>query len=150
VFACRAKTPKAFDERKRLQRRAQERGLEPRTHWIGETPKIQILLGLADVVLFPSNNLFAKMDYPLVVLEAMALRRPVVLTPGTSVGELHELGGVVLVPMDRDAIAAELRRLLDDATGRDRLGSAARGTIETHFSIDMMAERYELLYDELA
>ena len=66
-------------------------------------------------------------QFPLVVLEAMALGLAVV---AFSVGDVAEqLGdtGVLIEPGDREAMAAAITRLIDDGDERRRLGAAARG-----------------------
>jgi glycosyltransferase involved in cell wall biosynthesis len=74
---------------------------------------------------------------PIALLEAMAMRLPVV---ATSVGGVVALvgdgeNGVLVTPRDVDGLATAMRRLLDDAPLRDRVGVAARRTIEERFTL---------------
>ena len=86
---------RARDAEEALRRRAAELNLSSRTIWVGETPHIHALLGASDAVVLPSTSLFAKMDYPLVLLEAMSLGRAVFVVEG----DVHrmEVGGAYLV-----------------------------------------------------
>ena len=149
VLACRAKTPEARRAEAELRARSQALGTAPRVTWIGETPRILELLAVADVVALPSDVAYAKMDYPLVLLEAMALARPVVVATGTPAAELSEDGGALAVEPHAEALAAALGPLLSDAAERTRLGSAARNRTLSSFARARMASDYELLYDAL-
>jgi len=149
ALACRAKTPEARRAEAELRARSQALGTAARVTWIGETPQILDLLGAADVVALPSDVAYAKMDYPLVLLEAMALARPVVVATGTPAAELTEEGGALAVAPQAEALAAALAPLLTDSVERARLGSAARNQALSRFSRSRMARDYELLYDAL-
>ena len=49
---------------------------------------------------------------------------------------------------DREALAAHLRRLIEDPTKRDALGQAARKRIEDVFSWDVVGEQYRGLFEK--
>jgi glycosyltransferase involved in cell wall biosynthesis len=59
-----------------------------------------------------------------------------------------ELG--ILVPAgDVDALAAALRTLLDDQSGREAMGRRARTFVRERFSIDRLLHDVDALYREL-
>jgi len=93
AIAARKKTAAADEAEGALRELVRRSGLEERTVWIGETRRIHDLLGAADLVALPSDDLYAKMDYPLVLLEAMSLERAVVVAEGTAAAELAAGGG---------------------------------------------------------
>jgi colanic acid/amylovoran biosynthesis glycosyltransferase len=72
---------------------------------------------------------------PTVILEAMALGTPVVSTPVTGIPEVVRDGetGLLVPEHDPAALAAALRRLLDDADGRERTAVAARALVEAEY-----------------
>jgi glycosyltransferase involved in cell wall biosynthesis len=74
---------------------------------------------------------------PNVLKEAMAVGVPVVTTRLAGIEELltHEVSGLLVAPGDAKALAQALRRLLDDAPLRRRLGAAARKVIEAKFDL---------------
>lgn len=139
VMACRAKTFASREAERRLRVRY------PGARWFGETPHIHTLLGCADVVALPSADLFAKMDYPLVLLEAMSMERPVLVGRGTAAEELCVGGGALAVDNTADAIRAGIVAALDDET----LGARGRRQVLARFTPDVMATAYEALYGEL-
>ncbi len=142
VMACRAKSPAAKQAERRLRR-----ATGPRVAWIGETPHIHALLGAADVVALPSSDLYAKVDLPIVLLEAMRLGRAVVVADDAPASELAEGGGAVAV--SPDALGATLARLLGDDAARAALGARARAVARERYDAAPMVAAYERLYDEL-
>lgn len=149
ALACRPKTARAREREAALRERAVALGTASRVHFVGETREILTLVAAADVVALPSTVAYAKMDYPLVLLEAMALARPVLVAEGTPAAELADAGGAFAVPARAEALAAELSRLFADEPRRQALGAAARALVRAHFNREHMAAAYELLYDGL-
>jgi len=149
AIACRAKTPEAREHEARLKNQARQLRLTSRVSWVGETTAVLELLAAADLVLFPVDDLTAKMDLPLVLIEAMSARTAVLLTTGTSAEELAEGGAGLAVVPERDAISQAVRGLLLDET--ERLGLADRGyrAVEERYRPQAMAAAYEQVYDEL-
>jgi glycosyltransferase involved in cell wall biosynthesis len=149
VLACREKTPRAQARARELRERAAQLGIAERVRFMGETPRIHDLLASADLVTMPTETLYAKMDLPLVLLEAMALQRSVLVGTGTPAEELAAEGGAIKVATQREAVSEATRQLLEDATQRARLGAQARQTVERHYAPEQMAASYEALYDQL-
>jgi glycosyltransferase involved in cell wall biosynthesis len=148
-MACRPKTPDAKRAEEALRERIQALDREKRTFWIGETTRIHDLLAAADVVALPSSDLHAKMDLPLVLLEAMWLARPVLVASASPAAELGDDGAALAVDPDPAALADALRSLIDDAERRAVLGERARKAAEARFHPARMAREYEALYDRV-
>lgn len=122
------------------QRRSLEalaRGLRLETRFTGELgpgPR-DAWLHAADLFVLPSRVLAdgRRDSAPVALLEAMAAGLPVVASRSGGNAEIvtEQLG--LLVPPDRvEDLSAALSRLLDDATLRARLGTAARGAAADH------------------
>jgi phosphatidyl-myo-inositol alpha-mannosyltransferase len=89
-------------------------------------------------------------SFGVVLLESMAAGTPVVASDidGYRNVVTPDLDGVIVKPGDPVALAAGLRRVLDDAVFADRLVSA--GDVRAAaYSMDNLAARYELLYERL-
>lgn len=149
ALACRGKTALARQHESRLTALVAELGLALSVTWIGETPEIVKLLGSADIVLLPAENLYAKMDLPLALIEAMAMKRPVVVTAGTPAQELAEGGAALAVEPSREATSEAVLTLLNDSRKRIELGERAGKAAIERYGAQSMASAYEKVYDEL-
>ncbi len=80
------------------------------------------------------------------VLEALAMRRPVVATPLSCDGIKVEHGKHLLIAEDTEKFIRAVLTLLDDGRLRRRLGVAGRELIESCYTWEGVAERYRQLY----
>jgi glycosyltransferase involved in cell wall biosynthesis len=146
VFACRPKT-KGADAARRTVIAETAPGLEGRVVHTGESADFHALLGAASVVAFPVDDLYGKVDVPLVVLEALALGVPLVLARG---GPLESVGAARFVePADPDALASEVTDLLRRRDLARELGGLGQGEYEARFSPRVVAAQHDALYEEL-
>ena len=143
VFAYRAKTPRAPEIARRL-----ERELDPRRVRItGELPDVLSLIAGATAVLFPVDDLWGKVDLPIVLLEAMALGVPVVALEH---GPLADLQGVVHVaPGDTAALGRAAVRLAVERGFREEVTAVQRSAVSERYSAERVALSYEGLYLEM-
>ena len=86
----------------------------------------------------------------LAILEAMALRRPVVATRVGGVPEMIEHGrtGLLVPPSDAPALGAAIARLLTDHPLADTLARAGHDFVVANFSIEHMVRAVSAIYDE--
>jgi glycosyltransferase involved in cell wall biosynthesis len=147
VFACRAKTAKSADARAKVESSLRAAGLLERTRHAGEVSDMAALVASSSVVAFPVDDLYGKVDVPLVLLEALALGVPIVAARG---GPLEALSSARFVdPEDAAALAAEVARYLrDPAAARD---AAAQGEslFAARFTPRVVAAAYDDLYAEI-
>ena len=82
---------------------------------------------------------------PTVVLEAMAAGTPVIGSQHAGIGEAveHERTGLLVPERDPDALAAALRRLLDEPELRRQFGAAARAAAVENFDMYRQSRRLE-------
>ncbi len=149
VLACRAKTAHARTAEAELRARVEALGLAQRVRFVGETAHIHTLLGCVDLVALPSTDLYAKMDYPLVLLEAMSLARTVVVARDTPAAELCADDAARATEADPEALASLLTSLLTDGEARAQLGRRAVVAVQTRYSHEVMARHYEAAYDRV-
>lgn len=88
--------------------------------------------------------------FPYSVLEAMSCARAIVATDVGGVREALEKNGALVAPGDAEALAREVRTLLDDPALRANLGAKARATIIDKFRVDHTIAKYLDLYTQLA
>lgn len=119
-------------------------GIAPAVHLVGLQPDVVPYLSALDVLMISSDF----EGLPLVLLEAMALERPVVATAVGGVREAVADGetGLLVPPGDPAALATATVRLLADAGRRRAMGAAGRRRVEAELSSRRMLRRLEGLY----
>jgi glycosyltransferase involved in cell wall biosynthesis len=134
--------------RAELEAEAERLGVRPYVHFLGEVHGVRALLRGLD--LFVITSVIEGM--PNVVLEALAVERPVVATAVGGIPEIIADGqsGLLVPPSDPAALTAACLRLLEDPSGAAALGAEGRRTVLSRFSVGAMTARYSALYDALA
>jgi len=108
-------------------------GLTDNVIFTGLRTDIPELLAATDVFVLPSY----REGMPLVVLEAMAMAKPVVATNIRGCREivLDGVTGMLIPPHDVPALAEAVVRLLSDRESARRMGLAGRKRVETRFDL---------------
>jgi glycosyltransferase involved in cell wall biosynthesis len=123
-----------------LRRLAATLGLAARVHFLGWRTDVAALLGAADCLACPSRI------EPLgnVILEAWAHRRPVVVAASKGpLGLVRDQDTGLVVPLeDARALAAALRRVLDDGSFAASLADRGRAEYQGRFSQDAVTALY--------
>jgi glycosyltransferase involved in cell wall biosynthesis len=146
VFACREKTPRSAVARAAVEQTLREAGLLERTRHAGEVDDMAALLAISSVVAFPVDDLYGKVDLPLVLLEALALGIPIVAARG---GPLEALTSASFVdPEDDAALAAALARFLLQPAAARAAASAGGALFAARFAPRVAAGAYDDLYAE--
>jgi len=112
--------------------------------FLGTRDDVPELLASLDVFAFPS--LFEGLC--LAVIEAQAAGVPVVATPVGGIRETVVDGetGLVVPTGDPPALAAAIRRLLEDRPAAEAMAVEARGRVRERFSVERMIEETLRLY----
>ena len=135
------------DERARLERLRAECGLQNRIELPGATRYPERELRSATIFVLSSRL----EGMPMTLLEAMALRRPVIACDcdhGPRDIVTQDVDGVLVPPEDVNALADEIGKLLGDADRRARL---ARRAVEVRdrFAIGAISAQWEMLFREV-
>lgn len=119
-----------------LEALARELGLGDRLALPGHVP--DVARSLADLDLFVMSS--REEGLGTAALEAMAAGVPTVVTRAGGLAEAAGDAVPTVPPEDPDALAAEILRLLEDETARERIGEAGRRRVEAHFTADRTAD----------
>ncbi|MGA2999398.1 glycosyltransferase family 4 protein [Bradyrhizobium sp.] len=130
-----------------LKEHARELGVGENVMFTGQRSDIALLLAACDVFSLPSFE----EPFGLVFAEAMAMKRPVVALTNGGTPEVVEHGkcGLLSLPGDVDALAANLLRLLGDPALRTQFGEYGRSRVEQHFTPQRMASDFATLYERM-
>lgn len=130
-----------------LRRLADELGIVKRVHFAGHQPDPWPWIDALDVMVSAST---AAEGFPLTLLEAMALQKPVVATDTGGSAEMVEDGvsGLLVPPGDDSALAEAIGRLLTERSTAERLAAAGAARVRA-FGEQATAERFAELLDEV-
>jgi glycosyltransferase involved in cell wall biosynthesis len=134
----------------RLREQAARLGISDRVTFTGlvAPPDVAGHLRAGSVLVLPNpaSAISTRFTSPLKLFEYMAAGRPIVASDLPSIREVlrHEQNALLVEPGDAAALAAGVRRLLDDRPLADRLAQAAVTDVAS-YSWDRRAERLETL-----
>ncbi len=122
-------------------------GVSNHVKLLGYEKEIEKFLGVIDLFILPSLT----EGLPISLLEAMAYGRPVI---GSRVGGIKEViennkNGVLISPMDVEAISQSLKNLYYAGDLRSKMSFEAKKRVTTQFSADAMVSAYRILYDKV-
>ncbi|MBV9110504.1 MAG: glycosyltransferase [Gemmatimonadetes bacterium] len=129
-----------------LRALAAQLGVSERLHLPGFRRDVGDMLAALDVFVVSSD----REGLANAMLEAMATGIPVISTPVSGAEEALEPFPDVtrpgeIVAAEPEAIAATLRRLLDDPSARQTMGAAGRRRVAERFSAEAMVDAWEAL-----
>lgn len=109
---------------------------------------VERIVGACDALVLPSEV----EGLPYVILEAMALSKPVVATRVYGIPEAVHDGetGVLVAPGNVDELSRALHTVIASAAVRERMGRAARALFEASFTLERQLAEMSALYRELA
>jgi len=129
-----------------LEAQARELRIAHRVVFTGRRDDVPAVTAALDVAVLPSY----REAQGMVILEAMALSRPVVASNVGGIPEMIEDGvtGLLVPPRDPGALAAAIVRLLTNHPLADTLGRAGHDMVHDNFCIELMVGAIESIYDE--
>lgn len=129
-----------------LRALAAELGIAEQVHWLGLRRDLPALLDAADGFVLAS----AWEGMPLVLAEAMAMKKPVVATDVGGVRELVGEAGCIVPVRDPQALGDAMTSMMQmSSEERTAQGCAARERIVQRFSMDARADEWERLYEDV-
>ena len=150
ILACRTKNEADRKKKEETEKMIKESNLEENV-FLPETFKsLEKIFNLADVVLFPVENMHGKFDVPLVVIEAMASEKPIIISDLPIFNEFaNEQNSVKIESGNMDQF---FEKIFDVRKNKDQyveIGKNARRFVEDNFDIKKTAEKYQAVYESL-
>ena len=140
--------------RTRVERDIARRGLGQQVQMLGNVPHGELVSrlesGAYDLAVLASTEQGDEHEgIPVALMEAMAVRLPVVATNTGSIPELVDAtNGILVEQRDPRALADALRALIGDSERRARLGEAGRRRVLTEFSTEATTNALARLINE--
>jgi len=133
--------------REELQNQVRYLGLEDIVFFTGyRTDAIQ-LMNEFDIFVFPS----VWEGFGLVLLEAMALSKPIITSNVSAIPEIVVDGetGFLTMPGDVSGLKNTMKKLIVSSDLRKSMGEKGRERLKAEFSVEKLAKKTEKLYNEL-
>ena len=123
-------------------------GLEDRVGFTGFVPDASRAMRALDIVVHASTD---PEPFGLVIAEAMACQKPVVVSRAGGASELIEPGvnALAFTPGEAGELAQRIEELARDANLRERLGRTGRSMAEQRFNRRRMASELAPIYESL-
>jgi len=130
-----------------LRQLAQQLGIADRVAVLGFRTDVPDVLSAFDILAISSST----EGFSLAAIQAMAAGVPVVATRSGGPEEIVTDGvdGLLVPARNPEALAAGIRRIINDHELRGRLVTQARQTLHRRFSLDIMLDKYEALYRDI-
>ncbi len=133
--------------RKQLEDEAKNLGIEKNVIFTGLRNDVPELLSIMDVFVLPS----IKEGLPMVLLEAMAAKKPVVATRVGAVPKVieNDENGILIGPKDVSGLEKAIITLINNKEKAHDLAFKGYTKVKKYFSSENMCRRYLNLYQEL-
>lgn len=140
VFAYRNKTPLAAVRAEKLRQEL----LAERVRVTDRVANMHALLAASRIVIFPVDDLWGKVDQPIVLLEALALGVPCLVLDR---GPLRDVEGAVKVPaIDARSWLEFITPLMPSSAAREQAIARGRAAASSVYASGVVARAYEAIY----
>jgi glycosyltransferase involved in cell wall biosynthesis len=131
-------------EEEKIRAEAERLGISDRVHFLGHRADAHSLMAGLDVYVQPS----IEEGFGLAVIEAMAMRRPVVVSAVGGMLQTVEPDrtGLRVEPADPSALAAAILALVEDPPRAATLGRNASERVRARYSLQRMLAAYDDVY----
>ncbi len=132
-------------EESALRLQASALGIGDRVQFLGHVQDTPQLYGGADALLMTSKF----EGTPIVLLEAMAMRLPIVAPRLDGIGEIlkNEDDALLIEPSERDHFVRAIERLIDAPDLASRFAHAAQAKVRDRYSAQAMTVQVEAIYE---
>jgi len=113
---------------------------------VPDDDEIPLLYSCCDVFVLPSVT--RAEAFGIALLEAMASGKPTITTDMSGMPSVVGDTGILVKPKDSKALRKAIQKLLSDKNLRKDLGERARSKVEEEFTLPIVVEKTERLYNE--
>lgn len=134
-----------------VEKRIRELGLRQNVRIVGLINDIENLYAESDFIVSPWRTTRGPSDYPMVVLETMAMGKCIVSTPVGGCSELLQYGnaGILTEDFSPIAMANAMEYAIEHPEIRRQVGQLALSIISERFSVEGAGKRMIELYERL-
>jgi len=136
--------------RESLAAEARERGVANAVTFAGHRTEVSAILSACDIFAQPSRDLGGE-SFPLSVIEALAVRLPVVASDVGDLGDMIRDGvnGFLIKPEDPDMLSTKILQLATDHELRHEMGNHSQEHFLRHLTLETLMEKMEDVYHQV-
>src|SRR3989344_4670690 len=109
---------------------------------------IRGLISISDTILYPTLNMNEKQEIPMILLESLSMKKPIIITDMPPLNEILKLKcGIKVKKGDFKEISKGLLWIMKNNNLRRIMGENGRKTVLKNFNIVDIAKEYEKLYE---
>ena len=152
ILAFRVKNKKDRRKKEKIKKILKNHNLNnevivPLTDFFTSMEKIY---NLADIIIFPVENMCGKFDVPLAIIEAMACAKPVIISDLPILSELaNEKNSVKIKTGDLEELFEKIIEAYNHREKYSEIGKNANSYAQDKFDIKKIAEKYNQIYKKL-
>lgn len=133
--------------RQELDRLLSSLGIGDSVIFLGERDDLPQIINQMDLIVLPSK----RESFPISILEAMAMKKPVIATAVGGIPEIirHGHNGYLVPPKNPGALADGIMRFMNNREPFDRMALAGFDKVISEFSDKIVVGKYHQLYSEI-
>lgn len=137
--------------RKQIMTKIKNLNLDRNIEEFGLISNVEEAMDIADVYVYPIRDTFGVMDYPLSILESMAVGTPVITTRVGGIPEIIEnyVNGIMIKPNDSRELADKITYLIENPIERKKLSTNGMKFVNEKFNTDKIVSKIIDIYHEV-
>lgn len=151
IFACRIRNRKDLKEKNFLMNIVNNLSLNKNVIFLNRIDYMPELINSSNLVIFPALSPFLKMEIPMVLLESLALEKPIIISDVPPFNEIFQdsAAGIKIDSNNSQALLKNIKRLIKDKKLRNKLGKESKKLVKEKYDIRKTAKEYKKLYEGL-
>lgn len=151
ILACRIKSSQDKRKKEEVAQQVKQKGFFEQILFKETVEKMADLYNLSDANIFPVREMAGKFDIPLALAEAMACKKPVIVSDIPVLQEFieNEKNGLVTPKANPKKLAENILKLKRNSKLRKKISQAGFNFVRKNFDIEKNIKKYHKLYQEM-
>lgn len=151
IFACRPHDRKDTQEKNFLRNTVNNLNLNTNVIFLDHVDFMLELINSSDIIIMPTISPPLKMEIPMVLLESLALEKPIIISDIPPLNEIISKSevGIKIRPGNNEDLLKGIVKLIKDKKLKNKMGKKGRTLIKKEFNIKNVAREYKKVYEEL-
>lgn len=150
VLACRIKNEGDRKKQAEISDKIQAQRISEKVIFVDTFSEMRKIYNLSDVILFPVSDMKGKFDVPLVIPEAQACEKPVVVSDLPIFREFaNESNSVIIRKGNQEDLIVAIVDLFKNPEKRKVIGEKGAVFARENFDIKKVAQKYENIYEKI-